>query len=509
MTQTPPGGQYGGQPGPRGSDNFFMGLRRIDMRRSGDSWIGGVCSGLAERLGIDPIVVRALFVVLSLGMGIGVLVYLVAWLLIPDTNESTHIERALRDGEAASVVLLVVALLGVFGSFGWWGTDWWMGGFWTVVSLALLALGGWWLWSEWTRREQPGFYSSRATQAAPPAGGAAAGGTAAGGAAQQPGSGLHGWASQHPAPPYTASSQGFESSATQDLSGSAPESAHEGAPESAPENTQPFGASDLGSASAGFGSTGASGATAWTPDWQSGGQGVTGQQGFTGDSPAPAPRPKAPKPPKAPRRPTRRSAGIAGTLLGTGLALAVGGGLAWAAAEYDWSVSPVVVGLTGALAALGLVILVLGLVGRTSGFPGFLAVCALFLTMVAVPVGHNFVPSGRMGDVTWRPDASIGDTGPFRLGAGTGTLDLRDVDPADFTEPIVASVSFGNLTVVVPDDLTVRIEAGAGMGTVNKNGQDVGGVGVDEVVVVGDGPIDMDVEANVGFGQVLVEGNRR
>ena len=140
---------------------------------------------------------------------------------------------------------------------------------------------------------------------------------------------------------------------------------------------------------------------------------------------------------------------------------------------------------------------------------GFLAVCALFLTMVAVPVGHNFVPSGRMGDVTWRPDASIGDTGPFRLGAGTGTLDLRDVDPADFTEPIVASVSFGNLTVVVPDDLTVRIEAGAGMGTVNKNGQDVGGVGVDEVVVVGDGPIDMDVEANVGFGQVLVEGNRR
>lgn len=430
MTQTPPGGQYGGQPGPRGSDTFFLGLRRIDMRRSGDSWIGGVCSGLAERLGIDPIVVRALFVVLSLGMGLGVLLYLAGWLLIPDRQEETHLERALRDGEAGSVVLLVFAVLSLFGSFGWWGNGWGPGGFWTVITLVLLALGAWWLWTEWSRREQPGYYANRAT---------VGDASVAGGGQTTP-------------PPYA-------------------------------------------------------GATAWTPPQDESGQ-FGGQHGGQHGGPAPrAPRP--PKPPKAPARPRRRSAGIAGTLLGTGLALAAGGGLAWAATEYDWSVSPLVVGLIGALAALGLVILLLGILGRTSGFPGFLAVCALLLTMVAVPIGHHFVPSGRIGDVTWEPDATVGRDGPFRLGAGTGVLDLRGVDPAEFPDPIVASVSFGNLTVVVPDDLTVRIEAGAGMGTVDLDGRDVGGVGVDEVIQVGDGPIDLEVEANVGFGQVLVEGDRR
>ncbi|MCK0110625.1 PspC domain-containing protein [Ornithinimicrobium sp. F0845] len=490
MTQTPPGGQYGGQPGPRSADNFFVGLRRIDMRRSGDSWFGGVCSGLAERLGIDPIVVRALFVVLSLGLGAGVLLYLAGWLLIPDRDETTHIEQALRNGEVGSVILLVFTVLSVFGTFGWWGNDWWFGGLWTVISLTLLALGGWWLWTEWSRREQPGFYSNRAAQSGASQAGPAQSGPvqpdpAQSGSAQPWGSpsgttqawSSQAWSSQHPAPPY-AGQDTASVSTTQDR------------PEDALGSTAPI--------------AGSSGATAWSPTEPSVGQSL-GQSGdHQGGGPTPA-TPRPPKPPKAPRRPSRRSAGVAGTLLGTGLALAAGGGLAWAATEYDWPVDPVVIGLTGALAALGLVILLLGLLGRTSGFPGFLAVCALILTMVAVPVGHNFVPSGRMGDVTWRPDASIGDDGPFRLGAGTGTLDLRGVDPGDFPDPIVASVSFGNLTVVVPDDLTVRIEAGAGMGAVNKNGQDVGGIGVDEVIVVGDGPVDVEVEANVGFGQVLVE----
>src|SRR5699024_8192717 len=170
MSTRPPYGDQFHRQEPRGADNFFTGLRRIDMRRSQDSWIGGVCSGLAERLGVDALVIRALFAVLSLGMGLGVLAYPAAWLLIPDQVEDTHIEMALRDGRWESVILLVAAVLSLFGSFGWFGGGWWIdGGFlgWGMITLAIVALGAGWLWTEWSRREQPGFYSQQAADQPP------------------------------------------------------------------------------------------------------------------------------------------------------------------------------------------------------------------------------------------------------------------------------------------------------------------------------------------------------
>lgn len=54
------------------------------VRTTDDKWIGGVCGGLARYLGVDPTVVRLAFVVLTvLGLGSMILVYLVAWLLMP------------------------------------------------------------------------------------------------------------------------------------------------------------------------------------------------------------------------------------------------------------------------------------------------------------------------------------------------------------------------------------------------------------------------------------------
>ncbi|MGH1563534.1 PspC domain-containing protein [Mumia sp. DW29H23] len=54
------------------------------VRTTDDKWIAGVCGGLARYLGVDPTVVRLAFVVLTvLGLGSMVLVYLVAWLLMP------------------------------------------------------------------------------------------------------------------------------------------------------------------------------------------------------------------------------------------------------------------------------------------------------------------------------------------------------------------------------------------------------------------------------------------
>jgi phage shock protein C len=57
--------------------------RRLVRSRS-DSMIAGVCGGLGHYLGIDPIWVRIVFVLLALsGTGLGVLIYIVLWLVIP------------------------------------------------------------------------------------------------------------------------------------------------------------------------------------------------------------------------------------------------------------------------------------------------------------------------------------------------------------------------------------------------------------------------------------------
>jgi phage shock protein PspC (stress-responsive transcriptional regulator) len=53
-------------------------------RSRSDRMIAGVCAGLGRYLGIDPTVVRLVFVVLALlGVGSGVLLYILMMLIIP------------------------------------------------------------------------------------------------------------------------------------------------------------------------------------------------------------------------------------------------------------------------------------------------------------------------------------------------------------------------------------------------------------------------------------------
>jgi phage shock protein C len=46
--------------------------------------VAGVCSGIAGHFGIDPTLVRLAFALLTIFGGAGVLVYLVAWIVIPE-----------------------------------------------------------------------------------------------------------------------------------------------------------------------------------------------------------------------------------------------------------------------------------------------------------------------------------------------------------------------------------------------------------------------------------------
>ena len=45
--------------------------------------IAGVCAGFARYLGVDVTLVRVLWLGIALGTGVGFIVYLVAWIVIP------------------------------------------------------------------------------------------------------------------------------------------------------------------------------------------------------------------------------------------------------------------------------------------------------------------------------------------------------------------------------------------------------------------------------------------
>ncbi len=47
--------------------------------------LGGVCGGLGEHLDVDPTVIRlALVLVTLISLGTGLLLYLIAWIIVPE-----------------------------------------------------------------------------------------------------------------------------------------------------------------------------------------------------------------------------------------------------------------------------------------------------------------------------------------------------------------------------------------------------------------------------------------
>ncbi len=52
-------------------------------RSKSNSVLAGVCGGLGEYFGVDPVLVRALFVLITLAGGSGVVLYIILWIIIP------------------------------------------------------------------------------------------------------------------------------------------------------------------------------------------------------------------------------------------------------------------------------------------------------------------------------------------------------------------------------------------------------------------------------------------
>lgn len=54
------------------------------FRNTKDKMLGGVCSGIANYIDIDPTIVRLGFVALSFLGGAAIVAYLIGWIVIPE-----------------------------------------------------------------------------------------------------------------------------------------------------------------------------------------------------------------------------------------------------------------------------------------------------------------------------------------------------------------------------------------------------------------------------------------
>ncbi|MDA2803456.1 PspC domain-containing protein [Nocardiopsis suaedae] len=77
-------------------DNDF-GKKRL--RRSTDQrMLTGVCGGIGQFVGIDANIVRLAFAVFTLLGGSGILLYIIAWIIIPEEGTDTSVlEHIIRN----------------------------------------------------------------------------------------------------------------------------------------------------------------------------------------------------------------------------------------------------------------------------------------------------------------------------------------------------------------------------------------------------------------------------
>jgi phage shock protein C len=124
--------------------------------------LGGVAAGFGRYLDVDPVLVRLGFVLLAFVNGLGILLYLAAWLLMPrgdavaatgtgfealreaGSQMAAEVRRGVPDPAAAQLaigsLLVVVGSLLLLHNLGWLHWPYWMR-FETLWPLLLVALG--------------------------------------------------------------------------------------------------------------------------------------------------------------------------------------------------------------------------------------------------------------------------------------------------------------------------------------------------------------------------------
>ncbi|MBJ2120444.1 PspC domain-containing protein [Arthrobacter sp. MSA 4-2] len=451
---TGPGGGYSSRSGstaappprPAPSNGFFDRMRSLQITRTSDRWIGGVAGGIAYRTGLDVALVRGIVVVLAIFGGIGVLLYGLAWALLPEPDGRIHAESAGRgtwtSGMTGALLLVIAGLwrpnlpfLGdEGGGWGGWGV------LWTLIWVGAAVYAVYWALTARSRNNP------------------AAAGRPAGAPGMMGAYGAPGTTQQFPATSYQAGPPptGQQYPSTEALgTGAVP-----------PRPADPLPADFPGS---GYPPT-----TGYTPsDYLSGGSVPPGS--------LPPGYALRPVPPPRPRTPGPTGSGVA---LSLGVAvLAVGIILALDyAALIDLGRTALPVALASGAAVLGIAVVTLGLLGRSSGFVGFAAGAAVFAALIGSAVAAANFDDGAsvVGRDTPLSASSVraAEEG-YTVVAGRSTLDLRSLDNLRSDVVVPVRVLASNVDVLVPNDVPVEVRSEVALGSVRT------GEGVDASVSEG------------------------
>ncbi|WP_030232597.1 PspC domain-containing protein [Streptomyces sp. NRRL S-350] len=436
--------------------------------------VAGVCGGLGRHLDIDPVVFRVVIVVLCLSGGLGLFLYGLAWLIVPTDDESkgrggrTELQRVLTgrvDGQSIGAVLLTVIGTGVF--FSSMGNGDQLFPLLLLAGLVFLAV-----------RYDPDRRRGRGRE------------RRHGGPYDRrfPESAGYVW----PRPKDDEATRTGHSAATAPADGPAPGASGYLWDPRHPERN-PYGATSAAPTPP-FGTPVPPAGAPARPWWQ--------RADLPEGDPLRKERPERCSEPAAVRHPRERSAlGFFGFLLAIGAGAAV-----WAASadRHD----PTVLGATVLATALLVVGLTL-LVGAKFGRARRLAVTGLLLTLALAFVGHS--PDSMrnaVGQREWTVTSTADLHDRYNLGAGKVRLDLSGLDPAGATVATKADLGAGELTVALPDDVTVNLTARVGIGDVSVPGGRSNSTGRHSYLI---GPANgqaskgtLNLELGIGLGNIKV-----
>ena len=122
--------------------------RRVLRRDPRNGMVAGVCAGLSKRLGVDPLLLRIVFAATTIASGVGLVAYVMAWILMPAEQADDGSRQAAISGHgrrgtvevALGVGLLLLAVLLAFRELGLPFSDV------LIWPLALVAAGGALIW---------------------------------------------------------------------------------------------------------------------------------------------------------------------------------------------------------------------------------------------------------------------------------------------------------------------------------------------------------------------------
>lgn len=544
------------EPGESAGGGSGLRARRF-CRSSRDRRMAGVAGGIGRALGIDPVIIRVAFAVLTLFGGSGIALYALGWLLMPAENDEVSALESLlgRGRSSTSGVLTVILGLVVVGSFT--STLTWGLSLLPFAGIALVVFlvfghqrrqgnlpghgrgrrrrrddhhGG----VDWADRQSRPAFGRRTGQQAQSWGedfGARAGawgedfGARAGTWGEEVGRRAEAWGDRvkrHaqrwgddvPLRNGTAAQDGpGRSSGAGHLSGD------EEAGRSRSSGASPFAESPSwdsprsGSAlpvRSGWDSSPDSTDSARVDDSRSGGSDPITQPAattpprwdplgaapFAWDLPEPGPTPPSPE---LLRRQRRSRVAAAGTAALAAAVAAIGGVGVW----LDWWTLPLAWISGAALAVVAVFVLGSALRGNRSPLAGLVVLLILATGFLAAT---GITGKGGISETNWVPSTSE-LAGGYRLDAGHGVLDLRSVRiPHGTTVTVSASIGAGNLEVLLPPALQAEVTCTANLGTTNCLGQQNEGVRpTSAVTATGDSRSGtLVLNAHVGTGEVDV-----